>query len=71
MDKVKSIPELNSIIINYFTVFGSKDDGAMKILVLFVMSELLKGEKSFYHPYFSICSGSYLNTWSNWTAYKL
>jgi hypothetical protein len=52
VDKVKENKDLNFIIMNYFTVFGKKDDFAMKILILYVVYELLKGEKSFYHPYF-------------------
>lgn len=43
----------------------------MKILILYIVSQLLKGEKSFYYPYFSICTSSYMSGWGNMKAYKV
>jgi len=37
----------------------------MRLLVLYISSELIKGEKSIYHPYFSISSEDYLKGWDS------
>jgi hypothetical protein len=71
VDKARENKDLNAIINNHLLAYGKKDDFVMKILILYVVNELIKGEKSFYHPYFSICTASYLSGWSNWTTYKV
>jgi hypothetical protein len=45
--------------------FKSDDDAAMKLLILYISNELLKGEKSFYYPYFSISNDEFLNGWES------
>jgi hypothetical protein len=42
------------------------EHAVMKMLILFVCYELLKGKESFYHPYFEICKDSYLEKWTHW-----
>lgn len=37
----------------------------MKLLILYISWELLKGEKSFYHPYFSISADAFLSGWDS------
>ena len=71
VDKVRENKDLSSIIDHHFVSFGKKDDLVLKILVMYVVYEMLKGEQSFYHPYFAICASDYAGCWSNWTPYKL
>lgn len=47
-------------------MFGVNDSSVMKMLVLYVCYELLKGKESFYFPYFEICKENYLEKWSHW-----
>ena len=52
-------------------IFRLSEEAAANILVLYVLYELLQGEKSFYHPYFSINQSEFMSGWSNWTSYMI
>lgn len=52
VDKVKSVEELNVILKENPNLFKTEDDSVMRMLILYMSYELLKGEKSFYFPYF-------------------
>lgn len=71
IDKVRETEELSQIIKENLNIFRSDDEAALKTLVLYMSYELLKGEKSFYYPYFAISNEEHLNGWSNWTLYML
>jgi hypothetical protein len=38
----------------------------LKILILYMCHEMIKGQGSFYHPYFAICTDLFLENWSHW-----
>lgn len=65
VDKVKEDIELYEIVKENVTFFKGEDDAAMKLLTLYLSSELLKGEKSTYYPYFCISSEDYLKGWDS------
>lgn len=65
VDKVKEDMDLFEIIKENVNYFKSDDDAALKLLILYVSSELVRGEKSFYYPYFAISSEEYLSSWGN------
>ena len=47
------------------TFFKNDDDAAMKLLIMYISYELIKGEKSFYYPYFSISTEQFLSGWDS------
>jgi len=65
VDKVKEDMDLFEVVKDNVNYFKTDDDAALKLLILYVSSELIKGEKSFYYPYFSISTEEYLSGWSN------
>lgn len=66
MDKVLSVKILEQIVNENPDVFGVSEHAVMKMLILYVCHELLKGKESFYFPYFEICKDSYLEKWTHW-----
>jgi hypothetical protein len=65
VDKVKEDIDLFEIVKENVNYFKGDDDAAMKLLILYLSSELIKGEKSIYYPYFCISSEDYLKGWDS------
>ena len=58
------MPQLRPIIEDNSVMFLRGADSATKILTLYVSVELLKGNDSFYAPYFEVESNSFLTKWN-------
>jgi hypothetical protein len=65
IDKVKEDVDLFEIVKENIHFFKGDDESSTKLLVLYLATELIKGEKSIYHPYFSISAEEYLNGWDS------
>lgn len=71
VDKVKEDMDLFEIVKDNVNYFKTDDDAALKLLILYISTELIKGEKSFYYPYFAISTDEYLSGWGNKTILML